>query len=131
MNVIEMKKQIYTYLRTKADRVFEAQAPAKTAYPYVVYKLQNSMTHVNEEREDFDLIVDVYGNEQFDSTAVDTIVGSIDGNGAITSASGLHRKHYYESGKLQADFYRTSRNDISDDENIRQVQLIYDVMTYL
>ena len=131
MNVTELKKAIYAYLKTKTNNVYEVQAPAKAVFPYVVYSLQNSNTHINEQREDFDLYIDVYDNGQLDSTTIDTIIGSIDGDGAIVSASGLHRKHYYVASTLQADFYRTSKNDLSDEENVRHVQLIYDVMSYL
>lgn len=131
MSVIELKKAIFAFLKTKTSKVYEAQAPAKAAYPYVVYSLQNSVTHINEKREDFDLYIDVYDNNQFDSTDLDTLVGQIDGNGAIVGASGLHRKHYYVASTLQADFYRTSKRDLSDDENVKHVELIYDVMSYL
>ena len=132
MNVIELKKMIYAFLITKSSRVFDTEAPPKLAYPYIVYTLENSFTDTNQKREDFDLAIDIYDNNQFDATDIDALVSSIDGNGAISNATGLHRKHYYVASTLQADIYRTSRDTIcEDDENIKHVQLTYEVMTYL
>ena len=136
MNTVELKKMITTYLVTKTKSVFEAEAPAKASYPYVVYALYNSTTDTNEKREDFELIVDIYDNNQFNSQTIDELAGNIDGDGAIVSASGLHRKHYYSAGVLQADIYRINRQTILRDavtegDNIRHIQLTYDVFSYL
>ena len=132
MTVKELKTAIYEFLITKTSNVYDKQAVSKIAYPYVVFTLDTSVTDMNEVREDFDLTVDVYDNNQFDTTALDALVSSIDGNGAIVSATGLHRKHYYEAGVLQADFYRNGRNIIEEEnENIQHVELNYNVMSYL
>jgi hypothetical protein len=131
MNTVELKKMIFAYLKAITPSVYEVEAPAKVSYPYVVYTLQYSTTNINEKREDFNLYIDIYDNDQFNSLIIDALIGSIDGNGAIVSASGLHRKHYYVAGTLQADFYRTSRETVEEDDNIRHMQLQYDVMTYL
>lgn len=133
MNVIELKKAIYTYLSLKSPRVFDSEAPAKVVYPYVVYSLDNSDTADNQKMEVFNLIIDIYGNNQFDFTDVDTLAGVIDGDGAIVSATGLHRKHYSASGVVTADFYRIARSTFSNDpsENIKHILLSYDVYTYL
>jgi hypothetical protein len=104
MNVIELKKAIYTYLSGKSQRVFDGEAPVNVRYPYVVYSLDTSDTAENQKMEIFNLIIDIYGNAQFDYTDVDTLAGVIDGDGAIVSASGLHRKHYSASGVVTADF---------------------------
>ena len=132
MNTIELKKMIKTFLATKSSRVYDTQAPAKIEYPYVVYTLDNSSSDENVKREDFTLVVDIFDNNQFNATDIETLAGTIDGDGAIVSASGLHRKHYFASTVLQADFYRTNRDTIEEeDPKIRHMQLVYDVMTYL
>jgi len=132
MNVIEIKKAVYNFLTTKTKFVYDTQAPSRVEYPYVVYTLDTTSTYLNEVREDFDLTIDVYDNNQFDSTALDMLIGRIDGDGAIKNATGLHRKHYYGSTTVQMDFYRTGRNAIiEENENIRHVELSYDVMSYL
>jgi hypothetical protein len=132
MNTIELKKMIYLYLINKCKQVYDTQAPAKLNYPYIVYTLDTSSSDLNERREDFMLTIDIYDNTQLDSTKVEELAGKIDGDGAIANATGLHRKHYFVSGVLQADFYRTGRDTIEeDDENIQHRQLTYDVMCYL
>ena len=131
MNTVELKKMIFAYLKAITSSVYETEAPAKASYPYVVYGLYRSDTDANEKREDFELLIDIYDNDQFNSLVIDALAGSIDGNGAIVSASGLHRKHYYVASTLQADFYRINRETIVEENNIRHIQLEYDVMTYL
>jgi hypothetical protein len=132
MNVIEFKKMIDVFLLTKADRVFDGWAPPNTQYPFVTYTLSNSYTDENMVMERFYLIIDVWDNKPLDTTALETLVGTIDGDGHITAATGLHRKHYYVSGTLAADTYRESRNDIEDEDyNIRRRQLRYEVLVYL
>jgi hypothetical protein len=132
MNTIELKKMIKAFLATKSSRVYDTQAPAKIEYPYVVYTLDNSTPDENVKREDFTLVIDIFDNNQFNATDIETLAGTIDGDGAIVSASGLHRKHYFSNGVLQADFYRTNRDTIEEeDPKIRHMQLIYDVMSYL
>ena len=132
MTVKELKTAIYEFLITKTTNVYDTQSPSKIVYPYVIYTLDLSSTDTNEVREDFDLTIDVFDNCQFDSSALDVLVSAIDGDGAIVSASGLHRKHYYVSGVLQADIYRNGRNILAEEnENIGHVELSYDVMSYL
>ncbi len=132
MNVIELKKMIYTFLKTMADRVFDRIAPPDTMYPFVTYNLRSSFTDENFVMERFMLDVDVWDNDPLDTTALETLVGSIDGDGHITAATGLHRKHYYVSAVVAADSYREGRFDIDDeDPNIRRRKLRYEVLVYL
>lgn len=132
MNVIEFKKMIFNFLGTVADRVYEGWAAPNTPYPFVTYNLSSSSTDENMVMERFTLEVDIWDNKPLDTTALDTLTGSIDGNGNITSATGLHRKHYYSSGILIADCYRIGRLEIPDeDPNIRRRQLRYEILVYL
>ena len=132
MNVKELKTAVYEFLISLNTNVYDGQTVGKIQYPYIVYSLDSSLTDLNETREDFALTVDVFDNNQLDTSALDALIGLIDGDGIIAGSSGLHRKHYYESGVLQADFYRSSRNTLYEtNENIRHVELTYDVMVYL
>jgi hypothetical protein len=132
MNVIEFKKMLKAFLETKADRVFDVRARPNTAFPYVTYTLSNSFTDENMVMERFYVYIDIWDNKPEDTTVLETLTGSIDGDGNITTASGLHRKHYYLSTTVAADFYREARDDIDDDDpNIRHRQLRYEVLTYL
>jgi len=132
MNVINMKKMICTFLATVADRVYDNWVRPGTKYPYVTYTLSSSARDENMVMERFMLDVDIWDNDPLDTTTLETLTGTIDGNGSITSASGLHRKHYYVSGTLAADSYREARMDIPDeDTNIRHRRLRYEILTYL
>ncbi len=132
MNVIELKKMIYTFLATISSRVFDEIVPTEINYPYIVYTLESSETDENQKMEIFDLTIDIFSNVANDNTTIDTLVGQIDGNGNITSASGLHRKHYYEKDVLRADFYRYNRETYKEDNTkIVHKQISYEVYCYL
>jgi len=132
MNVIELKKMIYAFLKTKTERVFPEMAPPNTTYPFITYGLSTSFTDPNQHMEIFTLEVDIWDNKPLDTTALETLTGTVDGDGAMTAASGLHRKHYYVSGTLRTDVYRDTRLEIDDpDPAIRRRQLRYTIYTYL
>jgi len=128
----ELKKMITTFLKTKAERVFNEVAPSNIKFPYVVYSIGNSTTDDNLKMEQFLLTILIIGNNQFDSTDIDLLSANIDGDGAIVGATGLHRKHYYAANVLRAEFYRDSRDEMSwNDKNIREIELTYDAYVYL
>lgn len=129
MNVIEFKKQIGAFLETKCDRVYYRKASNKKTYPYITFNFVDSREL--EDREDFDVEIDVWdkGNG---STAIETLVGEIDGDGDKLNASGLNRKRIYVEGKVAARLYRDRRQDIiDDDDRIQRRQLKYISHTYL
>jgi len=132
MNVIELKKMIHAFLKTKSDKVFDGWARPGTPPPYVTYSLESSFTDDNMVMERFALTIDIWDNKPLDTTDLEILTGEIDGNGDITDATGLHRRHYYSNGIVAADFYRDGRYDIEDeDPNIRRRQLRYEVLSYL
>lgn len=130
MNVIELRTQIQTLLKTKCDRVYFERATDTTVYPYVVYNLVDSR-EFEGNREDIDLEVDIWDNAQ-DTTAIETLTGDIDGDGDLFNATGLHRKLFYEADTLSAKCYRDRRLAIIDEDvRIRRRQLKYYIQTYL
>ena len=130
MNVIKLKTDIQTFLKTLCDRVYYERAEDTTAYPYVVFNLVDSRENEGN-REDIDLEVDVWDDEQ-DTTVLETLVGDIDGDGDVLNASGLHRKLFYTSGQISAKCYRDRRLAIIDEEpRLRRRQLKYYIQTYL
>jgi hypothetical protein len=131
MIITELKKVIYNFLITCTKNCYDIQAPANVSYPYLVYDLEDSNTDDNQVQEEFVLRIEAYDKCQFDMNALDTLIGSVDGDGAIKNATGLHRKHYYSS-VIQADFYRTSRGGIEENEKqSRGRYLEYEVQAYL
>jgi len=132
LNVKELKKVIYNFLATKSSRVFDTEAPEEVNYPYIVYNLYSSGSDIDQKKEIFRVEIDIYDNNALDSTDIDSLANDIDGDGAIVSATGLHRKHYYSAGVVQTDIYRDTRESITEGEsNIKHVQLTYDAYTYL
>jgi hypothetical protein len=132
MNTIEIKKMIHAFLKTKTPRVYASDAvPDNAALPYTTYELTSSFTDENQKLEVFTLLVDSWDNNP-DTTALETVIGSIDGDGNKVTATGLHNKKYFASGILQACFYREARLEIEDeDPAIRRRQLRYSVQAYL
>lgn len=131
MNTIELKKMISTFLLTKCAQTYPFDSVPETAsFPRVTYRL-TSFTDENQKMERFTLYVDCRDNKA-DTTALETLVGNIDGDGAMVSATGLHRKKYFVDGTLQATIYRDGRNEFDDeDPQIRWRQLRYEVQAYL
>jgi hypothetical protein len=130
MNIIELQKQIYSFLKTKTTRVFYEDAPDNAQYPYVVYDFPSSLENFSN-REDFILEIDIWDNAT-DTKPLETLVGNIDGNGDIDIPSGLHRKNFYVDGVLSANVYKEGRYNIRDeDKRIKHRQLRYRIQTYL
>lgn len=130
MNIIELQKQITSFLLTKSTRVYFRKAPENSVFPYVVYNLPNSEAGYSE-REDIILEVDIWDNTNLTQT-IDTLVGAIDGDGDLKDPTGLHRKLIYIGGSLSAKIYRENRLIIDDeDSSIERRQLRYSIQTYL
>ena len=130
MNVLELRKQIQTFLLTLCDRVYHERATETTAYPYIVFTLSDSF-ELEGNREDFDVEIDVWGLSS-NTVELETLVGNIDGDGSLTNPTGLHRKLIYDNGVLSAKLYRDRRLVITDEDvRIRRRQLKYNVQTYL
>jgi|GEM_PF-884562 len=130
MNILELRKQIQTFLLTKCPRVYYERATQTAVYPYIVFSLVDSREEEGN-REDFDLEVDIWDNSQ-STTAIETLTGDVDGDGDISNATGLHRKLFYTSNTLSAKVYRDRRLSIIDEDvRIRRRQLRYYIQTYL
>lgn len=130
MNVLELKKQIQTFLLTCCDNVYYERADNISSFPYVVFNLTDSFG-VEGNREDFTLEIDVWDNTQ-NTLTLETIVGNIDGDGDLFDATGLHRRLITSLDLFSAKIYRDRRINITDtDERIRRRHLKYDIQCYL
>lgn len=130
MNIIELQKQIYDFLKTKSDRVYFEDAPDNATYPYIVYDMPSSFENYSN-REDFLLEIDFWDNAT-NTKPIETLVGDVDGDGDIKNPTGLHRKMIYIDGTLSAKIYKDGRFNIRDeDKRVKHRQLRYRVQTYL
>lgn len=127
MKMTELISGIRSFLLTKATRVYFRKAPSTAAFPYVVFDLPSSYS--SRPSEDFSLEVDVWDDKQ-DTTALENLTESIDGNGDIFSPTGLNYKTI-TSANLTATSYREARLIVpDDDERINRRQLRYTVRAY-
>jgi hypothetical protein len=117
--MIELRKVIQTYLKSKHARVYFQVAPDNATYPFVVYELPNSIDDGAMER--FVLDIDVWDDES-DTTSLETLASNID--------NGLHRLTVMSNG-LGCTFYRENRMSMTDDDSrLRRRKLIYQIRTH-
>lgn len=131
IKLIEFRKLIKTYLLTKVDRVYFEQAPNNAVYPYIVVDLPNSVDDGSMEN----FVMDVDGWDappKGNTTALETMMNSVDGDGLINNPSGLHRKTLTLDGELSITFYRENRLTLRDDvSRIRRRKIIYQARTHV
>ena len=126
--MINIQAYIQAYLESKHTRVYFEEPPKKPTYPYVVYDLPNSVD--DGSLENFVLDVDGWDDNQ-DTTALETIMAAIDGDGKKLNPSGLHRKTIIIPDVLSITFYRENRLALRDeDPSIRRRKIIYQARTY-
>lgn len=119
--VIELRKVISSYLKSKHLRVYFEAAPENAIYPYLVYDLPNSSDDGSMEQ----FVLDVDGWDapaNLDTTALETMMDTVD--------TGLHRKTVSISG-LAMTFYRENRLTLTDEDvRIRRRKYVYQVRTH-
>ncbi|KNY24845.1 tail completion protein gp17 [Pseudobacteroides cellulosolvens] len=127
MNTIEFSKAIRSYLLTKHPRVYKEKAPATATFPYITFNLPSSSN--TYPSEDFTLEIDIWDDKE-DTTSLETLTDSIDGDGDALNPTGLNIKTIVSNG-LTATFYRETRGEVIDDDpRINRRQLRYRVRTY-
>lgn len=125
--IIEMRKSIQSFLKSKHPRVFFEAAPDTAVYPYLVYDLPNSF-NADESTETFVLEIDGWDYpSDGDTTALETLMDLIDkGN----EDDGLHRKVILIPG-MSMVFYRENRLSLKDDDiRIRRRKYVYQIKTF-
>lgn len=113
--MIALRKTIQAYLETKHPRVYFKRAPEKAAFPYLVFDFQPSFTP-DEGREQ--LLIDIDGWDKptdGDSTALETLMQNVNGDGDLSSPSGLDRQAILANDIL-AVFRLESRDPVDDDD---------------
>jgi hypothetical protein len=117
-------------------RVFQDRAPdtdprtrLPPVFPYVVWRV-TGLTE-DEDRDLGGLEVDVWDDKPT-TDDLERLADQLDGDGAKTSPSGLHRHRWYIHGDVGAILYRISRLSVPDpDPGLRRRQLRYRIQTYL
>lgn len=118
--MIEVRKAIYTYLKTLYVRVYFQQAPEVVVFPYVIYDLPSSFSD-GEGGEIITLDIDGWdSNTTRDSTIIENLMATINNIDKKTLTTdeialtlfldnkiplldddkNIHRRKYIYSGKL-------------------------------
>ena len=117
-------------------RAYQDQVPAKDprtqlppVFPYVAWRVTGFAE--DEARDLGGLEVDVWDVNP-DTAALERLADLLDGDGAKTSPSGLHRHRWYIHDDVGAVLHRVSRLSVPDpDPGIKRRQLRYRIQAYL
>lgn len=113
--MLALRKTIEDYLKTIHPRVYFGRPSSKAQFPYIVIDFNPSFTP-DEGREQ--LLVDVEGWDKprdGDSTALETLMQAINGDGDLGQPTGLDRQAITANGIL-ALFRLESRDPIADED---------------
>ena len=130
MALVDFLAAVDARIKTLASRVYYGeQIPPREYMPYVHWKY--TTTADVEDLEDFFVEVEITDSGP-DATVIEGIVAAIDGDGAKTSPTGLHRYHYGSGARPTFRMFRINRSSPPAlDENIQRRQLRYRVRTFL
>lgn len=113
--MIALRKTVKDYLLTKHPRVYFKRAPKGATFPYLVIDFQPSFTP-DEGREQ--LLIDIDGWDKptdGDSTALETLMESVNGDGNLENPTGLDRQSITANDILA--LFRLESRDPLDDED--------------
>jgi hypothetical protein len=126
--IIEIRKAVNAFLKSKHPRVYFEAAPKGAEYRYIVYDLPNS--NDDGSMEQFILEIDGWdAPANKDTLPIEELMSLIDEG--IEGVGGLHRKTISIPG-LSMTFYRENRISLRDDnELIRRRKYVYQVRTHI
>lgn len=117
---MNLLKYLYTVLSQAQKPVYFEQAPQGASYPYIVYKLPNTV-NVQADRQDYSLVIDIWDNKS-DTTALETLTSDVD--------KLLYRLRVTDENQFLM-FERENRLMIPDESaDIKRRQLQYTVKQY-
>lgn len=118
--MINLLSYVFTKLSETQKPVYFEIAPTNAVFPFIVYKLPNSV-NIESDRQDYTLQIDVW-DKNTDTTALETLTNDIDKR--------LHQLQHLDTNQF-LKFERESRLMIPDtDPTIRRRQLRYVVKQY-
>lgn len=121
----ELRAAIQAVLDGLHPRVFYQAARGNPEFPYLVWDLTRAFDDGNTEV----YLLEVDGWDQAkDTTALEDLMETVDGDGDLVAPSGLHRRVLNVPGQVAATIYRESRQSIPDeDDRIRRRRYTYEV----
>ena len=125
-----LRKLLHPYLKSIHPRVYFQDAPDNAQYPYIVY----DVTQVPDDGEGFhNIAVDIDGWDMpnnGDTTGIETLMETINGNGDIKNPTGLDKKTLIAEG-LVVTFYLDRKLSLRDDNpKIKRRKYIYEARLF-
>jgi hypothetical protein len=123
--MIELRKVIKNYLKSIHPRVYFQTAPGDAVYPYIVYDFP-SINSDGETQEIIIVDIDGWDRPDFgDTTQLENLMSSINGNGDLTNPTGLN-KRTLDAAEIVASFYLDTKLPLTDtDPLIKKRKYIY------
>lgn len=128
--MIEFRTILLDYLKKFHPRIYFQDAPANAEYPYIVFDISS----ITADGEGSELAaVDVDGWDMpanGDTTGIETLMETINGNGDIENPTGLNKKTL-TAENLTATFYLDRKIPLKDDDKrIKHRKYIYEARLF-
>ena len=125
-----LRELLYPQLKAIHPRVYFQAAPENAQFPYLVY----DFTQITNDGEGFETVaVDVDGwdmPENGDTTALETLMETVNGNGDAENPTGLNKKTLTAEG-LAVTFYLDDKIPLVDDNpGIKRRKYIYEARLF-
>ncbi|MBN2796231.1 MAG: hypothetical protein JXR88_12545 [Clostridia bacterium] len=114
--ILMLRKAVQAYLLSHHPRVyFRNDIPKDAKFPYLVYDFHPTFT-LDESSERLLIDIDAWDKpSNGDSTQIETLIESVNGNGDLSNPTGLNFKTI-SNEDVMATFRLESRNIIDDDD---------------
>lgn len=114
--ILALRKALREYLLNHIPRVyFRNEVPKNAEYPYLVYDFSSTFM-IDETSERLIIDIDVWDKPtNGDSTQIESLIESINGDGDFSNPSGLNLRTI-SSDEIMAIFRLESRNIVDDDD---------------
>lgn len=112
--MIELRQILQSYLESIHSNVFFQLAPENTPFPYVIFDFLPSI-NISEHHEIVPVDIDVWDLPiNNDTTVIETLISSINGDGNISDPTGLNKKTF-ETENMAVSFYLESKLTLQAD----------------
>lgn len=111
--MIDLRTVIKSYLKSIHPRVYFQSAPDNAVYPYIVYDIPN---YSDDGETQSLIVVDIDGWDRpnnGDSTVLENLMTSINGDGDLKTPSGLNKKTL-TTDKIVVSFYLDNKLPLTD-----------------